>query len=225
MANCCRQNSEIDFNACNTTGDESRQHCCPPFSNHYGSSLHQLHELHQVNPTNIYSAYDSNDWKHVTCGCYHENDARAHVWRHTPQSSMSKGHLILNTFGTRPRSQFAASSCRTRLTLLVRLTDVVVNRNLTQTASTLNRLRSTVPQPLKLYGLRSYESYTNPVHLYPLRGDVTELLLVNSLFTSLPSASTYAKVLLKSYKKIYIHRKNFIRKHQTIIIFWWFSQA
>ena len=78
----------------------------------------------------------------------------------------------LRTFRTRPRSQFAASSCRTRPTLLVRLTDVVVNRNLTQTASTLNRLRSTVPQPRKLYGLRSYESYTNPVylHLYPLRG-------------------------------------------------------
>ena len=121
---------------------------------------------------------------------------------------MSNGDLILNTFGTRPISQFAASSCRTRPTLLVRLTDVDVNRNLTQTASTLNRLRSSVPHPLKLYGLRSYESYTHPVYLYlcPLRGYVTELLLVNSLFTSLPSASTYAKMLLKSYKKIYIEK-------------------
>ena len=122
---------------------------------------------------------------------------------------MSNGDLILNTFGTRPISQFAASSCRTRPTLLVRLTDVDVNRNLTQTASTLNRLRSSVPHPLKLYGLRSYESYTNPVYLYlyPLRGYVTELLLVNSLFTSLPSASTYAKMLLRSCKKIYISKK------------------
>ena len=31
MANCCRQNSKIDFNACNKTGDESRQHCCLHF--------------------------------------------------------------------------------------------------------------------------------------------------------------------------------------------------
>ena len=208
MANCCRQNSKIDFNACNTTGDESRQHCCLPFSSHYGSSLHQISELHHANPRNIYSAYDSNDWKHVTGGYYHENDARAHVWRHTPQCSMSNGDLILNTFRTRSRSQFAASCCRTRPTLLVRLTDVVVNRNLTQTASTPNRLRSSVPQPLKLYGLRSYESYTNLVYLYlyPLRGYVTELLLINSLFTSLPSASTYAKMLLKSYKKIYVEK-------------------
>ena len=139
---------------------------------------------------------------------------------YSPQKKLGRVTLILNTFGTRPRSQFVASSCRTRPTLLVRLTDVVFNRNLTQTASALNRLRSTVPQPLKLYGLRSYESYTNPVYLYPLRGYVTELLLANSLFTSLPSASTYAKMLLKSYKKIYIYQKNFIRKHQTIIIFW-----
>ena len=32
MVNCFRQNSKIDFSACNKTGDESRQHCCPPFS-------------------------------------------------------------------------------------------------------------------------------------------------------------------------------------------------
>ena len=32
MANCCRQNSKIDFNACKKTGDENRQHCCLPFS-------------------------------------------------------------------------------------------------------------------------------------------------------------------------------------------------
>ena len=100
------------------------------------SFLREKTELHQANPTNIYSAYDSTDWKHVTCVC-HENDARAHVWHHTPQCSMSNGDLILNTFGTRPRSQLAASFCCTRATLLFRLTDVVVIRNLTQTASTL----------------------------------------------------------------------------------------
>ena len=32
MANCYRQNSKIDFNACKKTGDESGQHCCLPFS-------------------------------------------------------------------------------------------------------------------------------------------------------------------------------------------------
>ena len=66
---------------------------------------------------------------------------------------MSNGNLILNTFGTRLRSQFAASF-RTRPTLLARLTDVDVSRNLTQTASTLQQTEAySVPQPLKLYGV------------------------------------------------------------------------
>lgn len=116
---------------------------------------------------------------------------------------MSNGDFILNTFGTRPRSQFAPSSCRTRPTLLVRLTDVVVNRNLTQTASTLNRLRSSVrvPQPLKLYGQRSY---TDPVYLY--------LAMLRSYCWSILCLRHYLvpplrqKMLLKSYKKIYIEK-------------------